>query len=74
MSQDLRITLCKPDRTTIHNLNEVMNPVYTQVYSGINTLSFDIPCYLSDSNTGEQHKNPTADLIKQYYLLFYNNE
>ena len=74
MSQDLKITLLKPDYTTIYNLNDVKNPVYTRVYSGINTLNFDVPYYLNNSMSGKQYKNPAIDLIKQFYLLFYNNE
>jgi len=70
---DLKIKLCKPDRTTIYNLTNVINPIHTQQYSGIDTLDFDIPYYIS-SSTGEQVKNPVIPLIKQLYLLFYNGE
>lgn len=73
MSQNLKIRLCKPDRTTIYELNDVINPVYTEIYSGINTLNFDLPYYLTDIS-GVQFKNPAIDLVKQFYLLFYNDE
>jgi len=72
--ENVKITLHKRDRTMVYNLYDIINPVYTEVYGGINTLNFSIPFVCSDFLTHETIDNPVVSLIKPFYLVKYDGE
>jgi len=71
---NIKITLHKRDRTMVYNLYDIINPVYIEVYGGINTLDFSIPYTCPDFLTHEMIDNPAISLIKPFYLVKFNDE
>lgn len=72
MSENIKVQLCRPDKTIIYNMTDIINPVYTQIYGGINTFDFEIPYYVTDY-TGTQVKNELIDIVQQFYLILFND-
>lgn len=64
---ETRLYLCKPDRTTIAELKDVMKRQLKLIFGGINQLSFTVPYKVMKHN--KSIRNPLIDLIKGDYLV-----
>jgi len=67
-SNEIRLFLCKPDRTTIAELKHIRQRKLTENYGGINQLSFNVP-YMIPSDGGKQVENPTYSRVRGDYLV-----
>lgn len=73
-SKGFRLALYTPNKQMLYYLADVTDPVLTQTYSGINTLKFQIPSYVTHTSTHMSIKNPVLNIIQPYYLVRYIDE
>lgn len=64
----VRLFLCKPDRTTIAELVHIKDRKLVENYGGINQLSFSVPYKITNA-TGKTLRNPIIELIRGDYLM-----
>lgn len=66
--KNIRLSLAKPDKTKIANIDEVLNPTVTLNHgSSVHELSFSIP--LKATYDGVIKRNHVVDLLKPWYLI-----
>lgn len=70
---DIKLFLCKPDRTVIYPLKDIYGANFSEKLGQISELSFTIPTMIERNH--ELINNPLIDKIKPRYLvkLEYNN-
>jgi len=67
-SNQFRLFLCQPDRTTVAELRHVKQRKLTENYGGINQLTFTIP-FKIPSDEGKQIINPAFFGVRGDYLI-----
>ncbi|MBL4969025.1 DUF7361 domain-containing protein [Bacillus halotolerans] len=66
--KNIRLSVAKPDKTKIANIDEVLNPTVTLNHgSSVHELSFSIP--LKATYDGAIKRNHVVDLLKPWYLI-----
>lgn len=70
MSENLRLILCRPDRSEIGELNNCIHDRNLHLLlKGISELSFTVPLYVEDRRTHKKIRNKFYDLIKNDYMV-----
>lgn len=66
--KDIRLSLAKPNKTKIANIDEVINPMVTLNHgSNVHELTFSIP--LTATYDGVNKRNHVVDLLRPWYLI-----
>ncbi|QHM88747.1 hypothetical protein DXY21_02821 [Bacillus velezensis] len=66
--KDIRLSLAKPNKTKIANIDEVINPMVTLNHgSNVHELTFSIP--LTATYDGVNKRNHVFDLLRPWYLI-----
>ena len=67
--QKAKLSLCKPNKTTLCNLPEAYNTTLDINLSTLDELTFSIPCQIDVDIEHKIERNPHVDLIRNRYLI-----
>jgi len=67
--QKAKLSLCKPNKTTLCNLPEAYNTTLDINLSALDELIFSIPCQIDVDIEHKIERNPHVDLVRNRYLI-----